>query len=64
MFYNLSDSLPRLFQFFTHIAEIFRYAVSGVRKSDGIVAHKGTRFGGLGDLSKVESTSCTCSNEG
>lgn len=47
-----------------HLAESFRYAVSGVRKSDGIVAHRGTRFGGLGEFSEADIISCTVSNDG
>lgn len=48
----------------TDLADILRYAASGVRKSDGIVAQSGTRFGGLGDPCAANRTSSTISNDG
>lgn len=34
----------------TDFAETFRYIDEGVKNSDEIEAHSGTRFGGLGSL--------------
>lgn len=34
----------------TDFAETFRYMDEGVKNSDEIEAHSGTRFGGLGSL--------------
>ena len=62
---NLTKIRPRfLFQKKTDLAEIFRYASVGVKMSAGIVAHKGTRFGGFGRFSELARTCFTVSNEG
>jgi hypothetical protein len=48
----------------THLARIFRYATEGVRRSAGMVAHRGTRFGGLGNWSDLSRTSRVTSRVG
>ncbi len=48
----------------SYFADILRYARVGVRISAGMVAHIGTRFGGLGEPFDVARTSCTVSKDG
>lgn len=46
----------------TDCAEIFRYMDEGVRNSEDMEAHNGTRLGGLGklaDFDKISRTSCS-----
>jgi hypothetical protein len=47
-----------------NLAEIFTYASVGVRKSAGMVAHRGTTFGALGRSFDSDRTSSTVCSEG
>lgn len=48
----------------TNCADIFRYIEEGVRNSEDIEAHRGTRLGGLGSFADLDIISRTSGSDG